>query len=78
MNETEIEALKKGAAVLYTTLNNINLLHSPEQFTDENDEVIEGCSHCSAIADAIVHMPCPTMRLLLNDFEVEEANTPEE
>lgn len=62
MNETQIEALKKGAAVLYQTLQNVALLH------DVTDE--EKCQHCD------VEYPCPTMRLVLNDFEVGDEETP--
>ena len=72
MDETKIEALKKGAAVLYQTLQNVALLHEVKSFDGEEGEV-DGCVHCSDIAEAIVHAPCPTMRLVLNDFEQEEA-----
>jgi hypothetical protein len=65
MNETEIEALKRGAGVLYQTLQNVALLH------EVNNS--DGCTHCSAIASDYVAYPCPTIRLVLNDFEVEEA-----
>lgn len=71
MDETKIEALKKGAAVLYQTLQNVALLHEVKTFEGEEGEV-DGCVHCSDIAEAIVHAPCPTMRLVLNDFEQEE------
>lgn len=71
MDETKIEALKKGAAVLYQTLQNVALLHEVKSFDGEEGEV-DGCVHCSDIAEAIVHAPCPTMRLVLNDFEQEE------
>jgi hypothetical protein len=62
MNETEIEALKKGAGVLYQTLQNVALLHE----VDSDD----ACNHCSALAGESVEYPCPTIRLVLNDFEV--------
>ena len=62
MNETEIEALKKGAGVLYQTLQNVALLHE----VDSDD----ACNHCSALAEEAVEYPCPTIRLVLNDFEV--------
>jgi hypothetical protein len=71
MDETKIEALKKGAAVLYQTLQNVALLHEVKTFEGEEGDV-DGCVHCSDIAEAIVHAPCPTMRLVLNDFEQEE------
>jgi len=41
-------------------------------------EAIEGCKHCSALADAIVHYPCPTVQLLLQDFTVEDPTEDEE
>lgn len=77
MEQQEIDALKKGAAVLYQTANNIATLHASTMLEGEDGE-IEGCEHCSAIAEAIVHYPCPTMRLLLNDFEIEQEETPAE
>ena len=74
MSETsELEAVKAGAAVLYTVVNGIYLLH--EQTTlepTEGAEAIAACGHCSEIADGIVHYPCPTVQILLNDF-VEES-----
>lgn len=70
MNETEIEALKKGAGVLYQTLQNVALLHEID--------TAEGCTHCSALAGESIAYPCPTIRLVLNDFEIEEEETPAE
>lgn len=78
MQNNDIDALKKGAAVLYQTLQNVALLHDATEIENDSGEMIEGCEHCSAIAEAIVHYPCPTMRLVLNDFEVEEEKTPAE
>ena len=74
MNETQIEALKKGAAVLYQTLQNVASLHETVTLEGEEGDV-DGCSHCSDIAEAIVHAPCPTMIVVLNDFEIEDAST---
>jgi len=71
MNETQIEALKKGAAVLYQTLQNVASLHELATFESEEGDV-EGCAHCTNVAEAIVHYPCPTMIVVLNDFEQEE------
>lgn len=70
MNETEIEALKKGAGVLYQTLQNVALLHEID--------TAEGCTHCSTLAGESIAYPCPTIRLVLNDFEIEEEETPAE
>ena len=72
MDETKIDALKKGAAVLYQTLQNVASLHQVDTFEGEDDAQIDGCVHCTDLAEAIVHYPCPTMRLVLNDFEVTE------
>ena len=82
MDEKELEALKAGAALMYETLNTIFLLHDMEEMEAENSaEPVEGCKHCSAIADAIVHYPCPTVQILLQDFQAEDpdnAETPAE
>ena len=79
MDEKEIDALKAGATLMYETLNNVFLLHDSEEMEADNTaEAIEGCKHCSALADAIVHYPCPTVQLLLQDFTVEEPTEDEE
>lgn len=78
MDEKELEALKLGASLMYETLNNVFLLHDVEEMEGENTaEAIEGCKHCSALADAIVHYPCPTVQLLLQDFTVEPTENEE-
>lgn len=78
MDEKELEALKLGASLMYETLNTVFLLHDSEEMEGENTaEAIEGCKHCSALADAIVHYPCPTVQLLLQDFTVEEPENEE-
>lgn len=69
MNETEIDALKKGAGVLYQTLQNVALLHEVNS--------ADGCTHCTALAGDLIEYPCPTIRLVLNDFEVEETDNEE-
>ena len=72
MTEQEIDALKAGATLMYGTLSAVLTLHDVEPMdSDNSDEQIEGCTHCSAIAEAIVHYPCPTVQLLLQDFTVE-------
>jgi hypothetical protein len=79
MTEQETEALKIGAALMYEALEAVSLLHDAEPMdSDISDEPIDGCKHCSAIADAIVHFPCPTMQILLQDYEPEEEETPAE
>jgi hypothetical protein len=78
VNEQELTALKTGAALMYETLNTIFLLHDMEEMEAENSsEPIEGCKHCSAIADAIVHYPCPTVQILLQDFQAEDPTNEE-
>lgn len=71
MNETEINALKEGAAVLYKTVTNVYSLHA-EVALEGEEGTVQGCEHCSDISEAIVHYPCPTVRVLLSDFVVEE------
>lgn len=73
MEQQQIEALKLGSALMYQALEAVSLLHDAEPMdSDISDEPIEGCKHCSAIAEAIVHYPCPTMQILLQDYETEE------
>lgn len=72
MNETQIEALKKGAAVLYQTLQNIASLHESAVAGYEEGEEVLACFHCTTIAGTPVAYPCPTTRVVLNDFEIEE------
>ena len=79
METNEIEALKAGATLMYQTLDAIYQLHDVEAMDSEiSNEPIEGCKHCSAIADAIVHYPCPTVQILLQDFQVADEETPAE
>lgn len=72
----DIESVKAGAAILYQALQNVTLLHDATELEGDDGTMIDGCEHCSALAEAIVHYPCPTMRLVLNDFQVEEEKTP--
>lgn len=79
MDQTELDALKAGATLMYQTLDAIYQLHDVEPMdSDISDEPIEGCRHCSAIAEAIVHYPCPTVQILLQDFVAENEETPAE
>lgn len=77
MNETELDALKQGSAFLYRTLNNVALLHEADAYESENGEEIQGCVHCSTLVgeDSVVSFPCPTMRIVLNDFEIEATSS---
>ncbi len=71
MNETE--TIKESAKILYTTLNGVYLLHDNVPMEPEDgDSAIEGCEHCSELANAIVHYPCPTVQVLLSLMVVDE------
>ena len=70
---TNIEEIKKGAAIMFGTLNAVYQLHSVTELEpEEGDAAIESCEHCSEVADAIVHYPCPTVQILLEDMVTEE------
>jgi hypothetical protein len=68
--QNDFEAVKAGAAVMYSALNSIYQLH-------EETPLVEGavCRHCSKIADANVAYPCPTVQILFNDFIGEESTS---
>lgn len=69
-----IDAIKAGAVLMFEALNKIYALHDVESMEpEEGDEAIDGCGHCSELAQAIIHYPCPTVKILLNDMVVEEA-----
>ncbi len=70
METNEMEAVKAGAAVMYSALNSIYQLH-------EETALVEGsvCRHCSKIADGNVAYPCPTVQILFNDFIGEESTS---
>lgn len=69
--------LEHSARIMFATLNNVYQLHALTELEAENGDMVSGCVHCSAIAEAIVHYPCPTVQLLLADMVVE-APTEEE
>lgn len=70
---SETKALEEASRILYTTLNGVYMLHDSVQLEPENgDAAIEGCEHCSELADAIVHYPCPTVQVLLSQMVAEE------
>lgn len=80
MTETNT-ALATSAKIMFVTLNNIFQLHDlTELEPEEGDKAIEACGHCSEIADAIVHYPCPTVNVLTANMTVqpdaEEEKTP--
>lgn len=70
MTEQEtIDQLKAAGLQMYTALTVLNALHHEEEVTEEDKTYIV-CAHCSALADAFVQYPCPTVEVLLNDVEV--------
>lgn len=75
MSETN-PALEHSARIMFATLNSVYQLHAALELTAEDETTIVGCQHCSSVAEAIIHYPCPTVRLLLADMVAEVA--PEE
>lgn len=76
MDETNIEDIQRTAIALYVAMETLNKLHEAMEM-EGNDGMVEGCAHCSALADGIIAYPCPTVQVLLTDFisEPEEATT---
>lgn len=75
----DIANLQASAYIMFNTLNSVFQLHAMEQLEPEDgDKAIDGCGHCSEIAEAIVHYPCPTVSILLQDMVVDEVEKPEE
>ncbi len=68
-NEETIEQLKQAGFQMFTALTVLNALHHEA----ERDDVVV-CAHCSALADAIVEYPCPTVQVLLNDVTIPETS----
>lgn len=66
--DEDIKQLKEASLVMYLATNAISELHSEIELESENDETVDACKHCSEIADAIVHFPCPTVQILMADF----------
>lgn len=77
MSETNPN-IEHTARIMFATLNSVYQLHGGTELESEEDGNILGCQHCSSIADAIIHYPCPTVRLLLSDMVVEQAPDEEE
>jgi hypothetical protein len=74
-----IDAVKAGAVLMFDALNAIYALHDVEALEpEEGDEAIDGCGHCSELAGAIIHYPCPTVSILLRDMVVEDATSDDE
>lgn len=67
MEETRdevFEELKKSGLALYVALTAVNSLHHEVEVADASV-----CAHCSALADARVTYPCPTVTVLTTDAE---------
>ena len=74
-----IDAIKAGAVLMFEALNKIYALHDVEAMEpEEGDETIDGCGHCSELAQAIIHYPCPTVKILLTDMVAEEVTSDDE
>lgn len=77
MTETEtIEQLKSAGFQMYTALTMISALHDEAEQEFEGEQIVL-CSHCSALANAIVRYPCPTIELLTSDYPEEFEATSE-
>jgi hypothetical protein len=69
---SESAALEASAKIMFTTLNTIFQLHDlTELEPDEGEKPIEACAHCSDLAEAIIHYPCPTVQVLTADMVVQ-------
>lgn len=68
-NEETIDQLKQAGLQMFTALTVLNALHHE---VEDGDAIV--CAHCSALADAIVHYPCPTVQVLLNDVVIPETS----
>lgn len=67
-------ALEASARIMFATLNTIFQLHDITQIEPEDgDKAVDACQHCSEIAEAIIHYPCPTVQILTADMVVEPA-----
>lgn len=74
MTETNTSALEASARIMFATLNTIFQLHDIVQIEpEEGDKAVDACQHCSEIAEAIIHYPCPTVQILTADMVVEPA-----
>ena len=70
MSETN-PSLEHSARIMFATLNRVYQLHDMVELESEENKTIDSCAHCSTIAEAIVHYPCPTVQVLLADMVVE-------
>jgi hypothetical protein len=68
MNETELQELQRSSLAMYLGLSALYELHAEVQ-KEGNDGPELACSHCSDLAEALVVYPCPSIQVLLTDFE---------
>ena len=71
-------ALEVSAKIMYMTLNGVYKLHDVVEFeTGEDKTVVEGCDHCTEMANinnpdeenlTVIKYPCPTVSILLADM----------
>lgn len=74
MTETN-SALEASARIMFVTLNTVFQLHDLVQLEpEEGDKAIDACSHCSELATAIIHYPCPTVQVLTANMSVAPDN----
>lgn len=71
MDQQEIETLQKTSVGMYLALNSLYELHAEVEL-EGNEGPVAACAHCSALADAAVAYPCPSVHVLLTDFFEEE------
>lgn len=79
MQETNIKELQDSALAMYLGLDALYTLHSEIELPNE-DERVAACIHCSALADGIVAYPCPSVQVLLTDFQevIDQSSEPAE
>jgi hypothetical protein len=68
MNEIELQELQRSSLAMYLGLSALYELHAEVQ-KEGNDGPELACSHCSDLAEAVVVYPCPSIQVLLTDFE---------
>ena len=71
METQEIETLQKTSVAMYLALDSLYKLHAEVEI-EGNDNSVTSCAHCSALADAAVRYPCPSVHVLLTDFFTED------
>lgn len=73
-----IDAIKAGAVLMYEALNRIYTLHDVEPLESESNGTLDGCLHCSNLAQAIIEYPCPTVQILLANMVPDETTSDDE